>query len=143
MASIKKKNKPETSIPTASMADIAFLLLLFFMVSTVFVKEQIRKVVMPKADEQIIMKVDRTKAQTIYIEKAQTASDRYTYWLNDEKKNVMEVAEAMERKVQDEADMTTALRVDSEAEYGRVFDLMKNLQKVNARKLNFETKKRL
>ena len=32
---IKKKKIPEASIPTASMADIAFLLLLFFLVATV------------------------------------------------------------------------------------------------------------
>ena len=32
---IKKKKIPEATIPTASMADIAFLLLLFFLVATV------------------------------------------------------------------------------------------------------------
>ena len=32
---IKKKKIPEAAIPTASMADIAFLLLLFFLVATV------------------------------------------------------------------------------------------------------------
>src|SRR4030065_1216249 len=32
---IKKKNLPEATIPTSSMADIAFLLLIFFLVATV------------------------------------------------------------------------------------------------------------
>lgn len=35
MIQIKKKKKPEPEIPTSSMADISFLLLLFFLVSTV------------------------------------------------------------------------------------------------------------
>ncbi len=35
MVKIKKKEKPEPVIPTSSMADISFLLLLFFLVSTV------------------------------------------------------------------------------------------------------------
>ncbi len=34
MVSLKKKKIPEAEIPTSSMADIAFLLLLFFLVST-------------------------------------------------------------------------------------------------------------
>lgn len=35
MVQIKKKKKPDPEIPSSSMADISFLLLLFFMVSTV------------------------------------------------------------------------------------------------------------
>ncbi len=35
MIQIKKKKKPDPEIPSSSMADISFLLLLFFMVSTV------------------------------------------------------------------------------------------------------------
>lgn len=50
MAKIKKAARPETLIPTASMSDIAFLLLLFFMVSTVFVREKGLKVRLPKAE---------------------------------------------------------------------------------------------
>jgi len=40
MAKIKQSKKREAFIPTGSMSDIAFLLLLFFMVSTVFVQEK-------------------------------------------------------------------------------------------------------
>jgi len=35
MVHIKKKKRPDPEIPTSSMADISFLLLLFFLVSTV------------------------------------------------------------------------------------------------------------
>ena len=44
---LKKEGK--ISIPTASMSDIAFLLLIFFMVSTVFRKEIGLKVTLPEA----------------------------------------------------------------------------------------------
>jgi len=35
---IKRIGKPKVIIPTASMADIAFLLIIFFMLTTVFRK---------------------------------------------------------------------------------------------------------
>lgn len=45
----KRKSRVTESIPTCSMADIAFLLLIFFMVSTVFRKETPLKIAWPEA----------------------------------------------------------------------------------------------
>ncbi len=47
MALIKKKSKVSDKIPTSSMADIAFLLLIFFLVTTVFDEEIGLQVVLP------------------------------------------------------------------------------------------------
>ena len=48
---MKVKGRPPTSeIPTSSMADIAFLLLIFFMVTTVFQKDRNRDIVWPEAE---------------------------------------------------------------------------------------------
>jgi biopolymer transport protein ExbD len=46
----ERKSQVENQIPTASMADIAFLLLIFFMVSTVFRREQPRHLTFPQAE---------------------------------------------------------------------------------------------
>ena len=48
MALIKKKSKVSDKIPTSSMADIAFLLLIFFLVTTVFDEEIGLQVVLPE-----------------------------------------------------------------------------------------------
>jgi len=48
MAMIRKKSKVEDRIPTSSMADIAFLLLVFFLVTTVFDEEIGLQVVLPE-----------------------------------------------------------------------------------------------
>ena len=45
----KRQSRVTESIPTCSMADIAFLLLIFFMVSTVFRKETPLKIAWPEA----------------------------------------------------------------------------------------------
>jgi biopolymer transport protein ExbD len=53
MALMKKKNRPQSEIPTASMADIAFLLLVFFLVTTVFDEERGLRIVLPEPGEEV------------------------------------------------------------------------------------------
>jgi len=53
MPLMKKKNRPTGEIPTASMADIAFLLLVFFLVTTVFDEERGLSIVLPEADNEV------------------------------------------------------------------------------------------
>jgi biopolymer transport protein ExbD len=48
MPLIKKQSKVSDKIPTSSMADIAFLLLIFFLVTTVFDEERGLQVVLPE-----------------------------------------------------------------------------------------------
>jgi biopolymer transport protein ExbD len=49
----QKKSKVSDEIPTASMADIAFLLLIFFLVTTVFPKDKGLEVVLPEQGEEV------------------------------------------------------------------------------------------
>jgi biopolymer transport protein ExbD len=48
----QKKTKVSDEIPTASMADIAFLLLIFFLVTTVFPKDKGLAVVLPEEGQE-------------------------------------------------------------------------------------------
>lgn len=48
MAMIRRQSKVSDSIPTSSMADIAFLLLVFFLTTTVFDEEKGLQVVLPE-----------------------------------------------------------------------------------------------
>jgi biopolymer transport protein ExbD len=53
MAILKKKGRVSGEIPTASMADIAFLLLVFFLVTTVFEEEKGLPIVLPEQGEEV------------------------------------------------------------------------------------------
>lgn len=53
MAILRKKNRVSGEIPTASMADIAFLLLVFFLVTTVFEEEKGLPIVLPEKGEEV------------------------------------------------------------------------------------------
>ena len=52
MAIMKRKQKVSDEIPTASMADIAFLLLVFFLTTTVFNEERGLPIVLPEQAEE-------------------------------------------------------------------------------------------
>jgi len=52
MAIMKRKLKVSDEIPTASMADIAFLLLVFFLTTTVFNEERGLPIVLPEQSEE-------------------------------------------------------------------------------------------
>ena len=52
MAIMKRKQKVSDEIPTASMADIAFILLVFFLTTTVFNEERGLPIVLPEQSEE-------------------------------------------------------------------------------------------
>ena len=54
MAVLKnKKSKVSDEVPSASMADIAFLLLIFFLVTTTFPKDKGLAIVLPEQSEEV------------------------------------------------------------------------------------------
>jgi biopolymer transport protein ExbD len=53
MAMMRRKKKVSGEIPTASMADIAFLLLIFFLVTTVFDEEKGLEIVLPETESEV------------------------------------------------------------------------------------------
>jgi biopolymer transport protein ExbD len=53
MAVLKKKSRTSGEIPTSSMADIAFLLLIFFLVTTIFDEQKGLSIVLPERGEDV------------------------------------------------------------------------------------------
>lgn len=53
MAMLKKKSKVSDEIPSAGMADIAFLLLIFFLVTTIFPRDRGLQLVLPEEGEEV------------------------------------------------------------------------------------------
>jgi biopolymer transport protein ExbD len=53
VAILNKKSKVSDDIPSSSMADIAFLLLVFFLVTTTFPKDSGLAVVLPEAEVEV------------------------------------------------------------------------------------------
>lgn len=132
MAKIKKKTKASTEIPNASMSDIAFLLLIFFMVSTVFVKERGLKVVMPKAKE--IEKIPRSHAATIYVDRNGTIS------IDDMTVSIPDVNYYMQRKKSEDFNLIACFRTDKDTQYGLMSDVLNQLRNADVLRVSFEAK---
>lgn len=145
MSRFKKKGGKETpGISTASLPDIIFMLLFFFMVTTVMREtELLVKVSSPSAKE--VQKLEKKSLVSfIYIgEPVQSKLGTNTRMqLNDAFGSVDAIPEfiAKEREARDEADrkfLTTSLKVDKDTKMGIVTDIKQKLRQVGAFKINY------
>ncbi|MDA9069891.1 biopolymer transporter ExbD [Algibacter sp.] len=146
----KKKSGDLPAVNTASLPDIVFMLLFFFMVATVM-RQNTLKIAnnLPFADQ--VEKLDK-KDLVMYIYAGQPSQNYKQYGteariqLNDDFASVKDIAAfiAQERASKREElipFLTTALKVDGDANMGLIGDIKQELRKVNALKLNYTTKK--
>ena len=128
----KKKGNVHHSIPTGSMADITFLLLIFFMVSTVFVRFRVSGIVMPKAQKIEELK-KRRHINYLWI------SSTEQIFIDDKGASLEAVAGIFyERRVRDPR-MIVSLKCDYRAPYGLISQVMEELRKADALRINFAT----
>jgi biopolymer transport protein ExbD len=128
---IEKKSKMKIGIPTASMPDIIFQLLIFFMVSTVLREFQGLKVELPEA--QKIQKLPgKRHVTTIWV-------DRFNNTVIDDRtvKNITDLRTIVYDKLVKDPQLIVSLRVDKDADMGRVTDIQQELRKANALRVNY------
>ncbi len=146
----KKKGGDLPAISTASLPDIVFMLLFFFMVATVMRDSTLMvSNTLPAADQ--VQKLDK-KDRIMYIYAGKPSSryeDKYgeaaRIQLNDKFATVEEVgafilAERASKRQELQNVLTTALKVDGETKMGLVSDIKQELRKVNALKINYTTR---
>ena len=144
-----KKGKGSTAINTSSLPDIIFMLLFFFMVTTVMREVTLKvRTKLPQATE--VQKLDKKSLVSyIYIGppvKSKLYGTNSRIQLNDTFANVDDIQEfvAKEREDRDEADrkfITTSLKVDGMTKMGIVTDVKQELRKAGALKINYSTRK--
>jgi biopolymer transport protein ExbD len=147
----KKKSGGSPGISTASLPDIVFMLLFFFMVTTVM-RETTLKVEIRQPGATEIAKLERKNLVSyVYIGKPTKQlqpvfGTEPRIQLNDAFATVNQIPEFIEaeRNARIEAEiplMTTSLKVDKETKMGIVTDVKQELRKVQALKINYSTKK--
>ena len=147
----KKGKKSQPAVNTASLPDIVFMLLFFFMVTTKMRETTLKVInVTPRATE--IEKLEKKSLVSyIYIGKPIKAlqgafGTAPRIQLNDAfktKEDIFQFVE-MEKDKRDEVErnlVTWSLKVDQKTKMGIVTEVKQELRKANALKINYSTKK--
>jgi biopolymer transport protein ExbD len=132
MKRIGKRLSSSPDIPTASQGDIAFLLIIFFMIGTTFRASGGFRVSLPGAEatERILK---RRNTQNVWIDKTgKTAID-------DNLVAPAGVTAVMGEKLIENPDIVVVLQADKEVPYGFVTDVLEALKDARALKVTFAT----
>ena len=128
-----RKTKISSEIPTSSMPDIIFMLLIFFMVTTVLREYSGLPVNIPKAEKIEKLKGKRHTAH-IWVSKEGLVS------INDRLFAVEDVAKIMYDKRVSDPQVIVSLKADEEAKMGLISSIHEQLREADALKLNYSTK---
>lgn len=152
MSKFKKKTGGGTpAISTASLPDIVFMLLFFFMVTTVMREVTVMvENTKPKATE--IKKLERKSLVSyIYVGKPKEqfipqVGSEPRIQLNDAFARVDEIQQYVitEREAINEAErslMTVSIKADEDVKMGLITDIKQELRKADALKINYSTRK--
>ena len=138
-----KKSKPKQDIPTASLPDIIFMLLIFFMVTTVLRENDVRvRTQLPSAEA--LTKIDQKRLVT-YV------------WIGPEKlpglrlgptrvqiddaliEDLSGIRSIMYRKLTEQQKLVVSLKVDETSEMGIVQEVEQELRQAGTLRINYAT----
>jgi len=134
----KKKLGSMGEVNTSATADISFLLLIFFIVSTIFAEEQGLIMLLPgkKDTQDDVVKVKESNVATIRV--------GYDNSLTLDRKPVVinQVKSLIEARILANDKTVVVLETHPDAHYGKMVAVLDELKLANARKLTLKTTKR-
>ena len=150
MSKFGKKKKSLPALSTASLPDIVFMLLFFFMVTTTMRETELKvqNPILPNATE--VKKLEhKSLVSTIYVGQAKESKYGKSFnsiQLNDKIATPDDVpafiANAQEKVSEAEIPyMTTSIKADTKSNVGTLTDIRLKLREVNALKMSLSTRK--
>ena len=130
---VNRKTKLATAIPTASMPDIIFMLLIFFMVTTVLREYSGLPISLPKAKRIEKLKSKRHTSH-IWVSKDGLISIEDKLYASDGIRHVM-----YEKRVAN-PQLVISLKADERARMGLISEIHGELRKADALKVNYSSK---
>ena len=131
----KKKKSALGEITMASTSDVAFLLLIFFIVTTIFAAEQGLTLVLPgkqKTQEDTVRVAEKNIA-TIFVHEDNSIT------LDNAPIVVNHIKRAIEDRLLANPKLVVLLKVHPEADYGRMVACLDELRLANANKVSLKT----
>jgi len=149
----KKTSKAVQGINTASLPDIVFMLLFFFMVTTVM-REVTLKVMIRVPEATEIKKLEKKSLVSyVYIGQPQIALQRFygtepRIQLNDQFASPEDIrdfisSERDQMNEHEQKQMTVSLKIDYQTKMGIVQEVKLELRKASALKINYSSRKKV
>ena len=121
---LREKKTKGADIPTASLADIAFLLLIFFMVTTVFANEVGLQIMLPEKGEEV--KVKSENIQRIYVE------EKGELRINGESVSQDQLVDEVKIILAENKDAIFSIKTHPKAQYEYMVNALDKLRLANA-----------
>ena len=129
-----RKSKVASEIPDSSLADIAFLLLIFFMVTTVFRRERSRDIEQPEAAATQQVDEKRANIMHLWIERDGTV------YINDAIVPIDNVSSTVGQFYEEtDRQAVIAIRSDRTVPYSTINQVTEELREGGALRVNFAT----
>jgi biopolymer transport protein ExbD len=130
----KRKSSASEEIPSSSMADIAFLLLIFFMVSTVFRKERDQPI--DWATAEATEKIDEKRKNILHV----WVDPDGTVFINDQIVPYESISGVVRPLYTENRNLVVAIRGDREVPYNQINTITEQLQASGAVRVTFATR---
>lgn len=143
----KKSAKTDQEVPMAAMPDIIFMLLIFFMVTTVL-REVTLQVRVEFTEAENIEKIEQKRLVSyIYIGPERLGNNQLGSTKIQIDDSIVEdigaIRKLMYDKLMEEPKLIVSLRVDQETDFGIVTDVQEELREAGTLRINYSTKQEL
>ena len=118
---LKTRNKVSVEFSMASMSDLVFLLLIFFMITSTLVSPNAIKLLLPNSSSKTVA----TRSVTVYI------NDQYQYFLEESPIDIAGLPTALAVSLSGQAEGTVVLRVDKSVPVQYVVNVIDAVNTIN------------
>jgi biopolymer transport protein ExbD len=133
MISLHKRKKTSPEIPSASMSDIAFLLLVFFMTTTIFAREKGLTMLLPEKGEEV--KIASRNIMQILVSPSGKVLLEENEFLREYK--ITEIRVKVERELERTHDsVSVAIKVSPLAPYSVMVDVLDEVKMAKAKRIS-------
>ena len=132
----KKKIKVSSEIPTASMADIAFLLMIFFLVTTTFPKDRGLAIVLP--EEGVEAQVSQRNILHLIVQPNGIIDVRRGDSPQIQQLRPQEIEAVWRQEVTANPNVIAAVKTHPEAPYRYMIDVLDALHAANAERISLQ-----
>ncbi len=131
-----KKSKVSDEIPSSSMADIAFLLLIFFLVTTTFPKDKGLAIVLPEQGEE--QEVSQKNILHIIINPTGTVTIRRGESQQEQSVRPSDVQAIWRQDVAQNENLIAAVKTHPDAPYRFMIDVLDALQSAGSERISLQ-----